>query len=137
MQKIIFHLCCIDDDAHPLLSNQVSCLHGYLLSFWTPAPPSQSPPERTSQPRVTRTAEVAKIVNVFIIILSSRVFICILIIAQNIRNSSKPKCNRSTENMTAFLKLTFNYSICPTFNNYILKAPLKKNSISFPILWKS
>ena len=53
-------------------SNQVLCLHCYLLS-------SSSPTRR--QPRVTSAGELAKIVNVFIIILSSHVFICILIIA--------------------------------------------------------
>ena len=73
------------------LSNQVSCLHGYLLSFWTPRP--SCPPHCARQPGVTSAGEVAKIVNVFIIILSSRVFICILF-----------QANAIAENMTAFLK---------------------------------
>ena len=96
-------------------SNQVLCLHCYLLSFSSPT-------------RVTSTGEVAKIVNVFIIILSSHVFICILIIASFLLKTFATlpsQSNRSTENMTAFLEQTILLEVL---------VGAKKISISFSIL---
>ena len=76
----------------------------------------------------TSTGEVAKIVNVFIIILSSHVFICILIIALFLLKTFATltsQSNRSTENMTAFLEQTILLEVL---------VGAKKISISFSIL---